>query len=161
MWIEICIYLIALPWIYESFYIGLCSKYFSVHQIKKKWQTSWFNFHITNFSFLSSNINFHRSYDVIISQHIRYAGACTSYVLFSQLGDFPVSFSNRDTSWNANAWNTKLDFHLDPSHLWLAYAPIVATSSPELAASFLNFPPWWILVSLDTFSILRFSFVLL
>ena len=38
-----------------------------------------FNFHITNFPFLSSNILSSRAYGVFISQLIRYAGACSSY----------------------------------------------------------------------------------
>ena len=40
------------------------------------------NFHITNFSFLSSNIPFSPAYDVFISQLIRYARACSSYECF-------------------------------------------------------------------------------
>ena len=38
-----------------------------------------FNFHITNFPFLSRNIPTSPAYDVFISQLIRYARACTSY----------------------------------------------------------------------------------
>ena len=38
-----------------------------------------FNFHITNFSFLSSNIPTLPAYGVFISQLIRYARACSSY----------------------------------------------------------------------------------
>ena len=38
-----------------------------------------FNFHITNFSFLSSNIPSSPAYGVFISQLIRYARACSSY----------------------------------------------------------------------------------
>ena len=41
-----------------------------------------FNFHITNFLFLSSNIPSSPVYDVFISQLIRYARACSSYVCF-------------------------------------------------------------------------------
>ena len=41
-----------------------------------------FNFHITNFPFLSSNIPTSPAYDVFISQHIRYARACSSYECF-------------------------------------------------------------------------------
>ena len=63
-----------------------------------------FNFHITNFPFLSSNIPSSPVYGVFIFQLIRYARACSSYeFLFFGPGDFPVSYSNRDTSWNA--WN--------------------------------------------------------
>ena len=38
-----------------------------------------FNFHITNFPFLSSNIPASTAYGIIISQLIRYATACSSY----------------------------------------------------------------------------------
>ena len=41
-----------------------------------------FNFHITNFPFLSSNIPSSPAYDVFISQLIRYARACSSYECF-------------------------------------------------------------------------------
>ena len=41
-----------------------------------------FNFHITNFPFLSSNIPASPAYGVFISQLIRYARACSSYECF-------------------------------------------------------------------------------
>ena len=41
-----------------------------------------FNFHITNFRFLSSNIPSTPAYGVFISQLIRYARACSSYECF-------------------------------------------------------------------------------
>ena len=41
-----------------------------------------FNFHITNFPFLSSNIPSSPAYSVFISQLIRYARACSSYECF-------------------------------------------------------------------------------
>ena len=41
-----------------------------------------FNFHITNFPFLSSNIQASPAYGVFISQLIRYACACSSYECF-------------------------------------------------------------------------------
>ena len=41
-----------------------------------------FNFHITNFPFLSSNIPSSPAYGVFISQLIRYAHACSSYECF-------------------------------------------------------------------------------
>ena len=41
-----------------------------------------FNFHITNFPFLSSNITSSPVYGVVISQHIRYARASCSYECF-------------------------------------------------------------------------------
>ena len=63
-----------------------------------------FNFHITNFPFLSSNIPSSPAYGMFISELIRYARACSSYECFilrvSKLL-FPVNYSNRDTSWNA------------------------------------------------------------
>ena len=41
-----------------------------------------FNFHITNFPFLSSNVPSSPAYGVFISQLIRYARACSSYECF-------------------------------------------------------------------------------
>ena len=41
-----------------------------------------FNFHITNFPFLSSNIPSSPAYGVFISQLLRYARACSSYECF-------------------------------------------------------------------------------
>ena len=41
-----------------------------------------FNFHITNFPFLSGNIPSSRAYGIFISQFIRYARACSSYECF-------------------------------------------------------------------------------
>ena len=41
-----------------------------------------FNFHITNFPFLKSNIPASPAYGVFISQLIRYAKACSSYECF-------------------------------------------------------------------------------
>ena len=63
-----------------------------------------FIFHITNFPFLSSNIPSSPAYGVFISQLIRYARACSSYECFIlRARRPPVSYSNRDTLWNA--WN--------------------------------------------------------
>ena len=45
-----------------------------------------FNFHITNFPFLSSNILSSPSYGVFISQLIRYARASSSYNMFYSEG---------------------------------------------------------------------------
>ena len=56
--------------------------------IHKKWKSQMqilgddFNFHITNFPFLSSNIHSSPAYAVFISQLIRYARACSSYECF-------------------------------------------------------------------------------
>ena len=41
-----------------------------------------FNFHITNFPFMNSNIQSLPAYGVFISQLIRYARACSSYECF-------------------------------------------------------------------------------
>ena len=41
-----------------------------------------FNFHITNFPFLSSNISSSPAYGIFISQLMRYARACSSYECF-------------------------------------------------------------------------------
>ena len=41
-----------------------------------------FNFHITNFPFLSSNIPTSPAYGIFISQLVRYARACSSYGSF-------------------------------------------------------------------------------
>ena len=59
--------------------------------------------YITNFPFLSSNIPSSPAYGVFISQLIRYARACSSYEGFMLRTGRPVSYSNRDTSWNT--WN--------------------------------------------------------
>ena len=58
------------------------------------------NFHIPNFPFLSSNIQSSPVYGVLYDTP---GLAPRMNVLFWGLGDFPVSFSNRDTS--RNAWN--------------------------------------------------------
>ena len=50
--------------------------YFTIHKRDD------FNFHITNFPFLSSNIPSSPAYGVFISQLIRYARACSSYECF-------------------------------------------------------------------------------
>ena len=56
-----------------------------------------FNFHITNFPFLSSNIPTSPAYGVFISQLIRCARACSSYGCLSRgRRDFQISFSNRE-----------------------------------------------------------------
>ena len=61
-----------------------------------------FNFHITNFPFLSSNMPSLPAFGVFISQLIRYNRTCFSYeCLFLGPGDFSVSYLNSDTSWNA------------------------------------------------------------
>ena len=52
----------------------------SVHPFTRKRDD--FNFHITNFPFLSSNIPSSPAYGVFISQLIRYARACSSYECF-------------------------------------------------------------------------------
>ena len=60
------------------------------------------NFHITNFPLLGSNIPSSAAYGVFISQIIRYPRrAPRMNVLFPGPSDVPVSYSNRDTSWNA------------------------------------------------------------
>ena len=61
-----------------------------------------YNFHITNFPFLSNNIPSSPAYGVFISQLIRYARAYSSYECFIlKARRLSISFSNRDTSWNA------------------------------------------------------------
>ena len=63
-----------------------------------------FNFHITNFPFLSSNIPSSPAYGVFISQLIRYARACSSYECFIlRAARLHLSSSDRDMSWNV--WN--------------------------------------------------------
>ena len=64
----------------------------------------YFNFHITDFPFLSSNIPSSQAF-TSLSLHVYDTPGRSPYmnVLFRELGDFPVSYSNRDTSWNA--WN--------------------------------------------------------
>ena len=61
-----------------------------------------FNFHITNFPFLRSNIPSSPAYGVLSLNFYDTPGlAHRMNVLFWGPGDFPVSNSNRDTSWNA------------------------------------------------------------
>ena len=63
-----------------------------------------FNFHISNFPFLSRNIPSSPAYCVFIYQLIRYARACSSYKCFIlRAMRLPVSYLNRDIS--CNAWN--------------------------------------------------------
>ena len=63
-----------------------------------------FNFHITNFPFLSSNIPSSPAYGVLSLNLYETPGlAPRMNVLYWGPGDFPVSYSNRDTS--RNAWN--------------------------------------------------------
>ena len=63
-----------------------------------------FNFHITNFPFLSSNIPTSPAYGVFISQLYGMPGLAPRIdVLSWGRRDFQISFSNRDTS--RNAWN--------------------------------------------------------
>ena len=65
-----------------------CSTFTAPSEMSCKLHTSLydkhddFNFHITNFPFLSSNIPFSSAYDVFTSQFIRYARACSSYDCF-------------------------------------------------------------------------------
>ena len=62
----------------------------------------YFNLH--KLSFLRSNISSSPTYGVCISQLIRYARACSSYQCFIlRARRFSVSYSNKNTSWNA--WN--------------------------------------------------------
>ena len=63
-----------------------------------------FNFHITNFPFLSSNIPSSPAYCVFISQFIRYVKACSSYECFIlRRHDFHQSSSDNDMS--GKVWN--------------------------------------------------------
>ena len=58
-----------------------------------------FNFHLTNFSFLSTNFPSSPTHWVFISQFKRYAGLATHIdVLFLGQRAFLISFSNRNTS---------------------------------------------------------------
>ena len=58
-----------------------------------------FNFHLTNFSFLSTNFPSSPTHCVFISPFIRYAGLVTHMdVSFLGQNDFPISFSDRNTS---------------------------------------------------------------
>ena len=79
-----------LPWFTTVDWEGWSTSHFHLRQ------TRWFQFPHHKFSVLSSNIPSSPAYGVFISQLIRYARACSSYKW-----DFPVSYSNRDTSWDA------------------------------------------------------------
>ena len=113
------------------------------------------NFHITNFPFLSSNISSFQAYDVLslsLFDTPRFAPRIN--VWFRGPGDFSVSYSNRDTLWNA--WNrhsgnfmvdmgsystkwslppTNVKWHSDP---W----PVTVTSPPvRLSINFMTLIP--------------------
>ena len=63
-----------------------------------------FNFHITNFPFLSTNIPSSPAYVVFISNLYGTPGLASGLnISFWGPGDFQVSYSNRNTTWNA--WN--------------------------------------------------------
>ena len=76
------------------------------------------NFHITNFPFLSSNIPSSPAKGFLSLNSYDTPGlAPRMNVLFWGLGDFPVSYSNRDTSWNA--WNRhSVSLMVDPGILF-------------------------------------------
>ena len=62
----------------------------------------YFKFYITNFLFLSRNIPFWTVYGVFISQLIRNARVFTLDICFIlRARQLPITFSNRDSSWNA------------------------------------------------------------
>ena len=64
----------------------------------------YFNFHITRFPFLSSNIPSSPAYGVLSLSLFDTPGLAPHMnVLFWGPGEFPVSYSNRDTP--RNAWN--------------------------------------------------------
>ena len=64
-------------WIYSCLSVGTVNFGTSLYDKRDD-----FNFHITNFPFLSSNIQSSPAFCVYISQLIRYARACCSYVCF-------------------------------------------------------------------------------
>ena len=60
-----------------------------------------FNFHITNFPFLSSSIPSSPAYGVFISHLIRYARACSSYECFIlRAARLSSKLLRQDMSWN-------------------------------------------------------------
>ena len=63
-----------------------------------------FNFHITNFPFLSSNIPSSPAYGVLILQLIRYARACSSYESFI-LRTARLSSKLLGQGMSGNVWN--------------------------------------------------------
>ena len=63
-----------------------------------------FNFHITNFPILSSNIPSSPAYGVFISQLIRYARACSSYGCFI-LRATRLHLNSSDRDMSRNVWN--------------------------------------------------------
>ena len=69
-----------------------------------------FNIHITYFTFVGSNIPHSSTFGVFISQVMQYARACFSCgYLFWGRCFFPITFSNRDTSWtvcNCHWWSS-------------------------------------------------------
>ena len=69
------------PWYFLDF---TCNSRITQDPLRSVYMVSigYFNFHITNFPFLSSNIPSSPAYGVFISQLIRYARACSSYECF-------------------------------------------------------------------------------
>ena len=62
---------------------GWSTSHFHPHfHLSSKHKRDDFNFHITKFPFLSSNIPSSSAYGVFISQLIRYTRACSSYEFF-------------------------------------------------------------------------------
>ena len=86
-----------------------------------------FNFYITNFPFLNSNISSSPAYGYFISQLVRYARACSSYECFIlRARGFPVSYSNRDTP--RNAWNRYRDSGSFMVDTWILFSNMKSLS---------------------------------
>ena len=127
-----------------------------------------FNFHITNFPFLRSNIPSSPAYGVFISQLIRYARACSSYDCFilrarrlsskllkqgylverlkSSFSDFPTD----QTFHQFQDLYTELDLHRFMSGFHGAFATGVASQQGTLTLPDTWFrPPFWDLLMLQ------------
>ena len=92
-------------WVYNILlrhYSGVLFQCFTQPWLARDHFCDDFKFHITNFPFLSSNVQASPAHGVFISQLIRYARACSSYECFilrsTRLSN---KLLNRDTSRNA------------------------------------------------------------
>ena len=131
LWVQSKISIIYYPWLYRKFVLDnnflpvthFCEGFAPILLITppvRRWSTlrrkafcrfhciydkrDDFNFHITNFPFLSSNIPSSPAYGVLSLNLYDTPGlAPRMNILYWGPGDFPVSYSNRDTS--RNAWN--------------------------------------------------------
>ena len=124
-----------------------------------------FNFHITNFPFLSSNIPSSPAYDVFISQLIQYARVCSSYECFilraarlsSELlgqGYVKERLKSSITKFYGRYGDLIKRYKVPPLpnvtwHSW-TWSSTVTTSTDHTLHQFLNLSPNWTLLPILT-----------